>query len=246
MKSVPALVKMNCILDVIATSKEGVNFSTILEETNINKSTAYSILSTLEELNYIFKDQHKRYYIDSKLVYLGSKFTEYYKIKQVFDELASETVAIVNETCQLGILRNLDLCYLSKVESTSNIRIQTEPGQLLPAYATAMGKILLSAMEPAELKEKFSNIKFQKLTPNTIDSFDKLSSQIAFFKEHGYVIERGETAEGLLCIAAPIYDSNNRLIAAISYCMLDIHFDKKIDRLIKETIELAREISTKM
>lgn len=245
-KNVPAIEKMDRILEVIASMDNGVSFNEIVCKTDFNKSTVYAILVTLENLKYVYKSTDRLYFIDSKLLLLGNKFSEFSKLRRIFQYEANENLKLVNETCQLGVIQGYDLCYLSKVESTANILIKTEPGQRLPAYATAMGKILLSSYAIDDLKKMFHSNFYQQLTPNTVNSVEQLLDQIQFFKEYGYAIERGETVEGVFCIAAPITNEQGEIIAAISFSVLDLHFELKINDLAESVINLAKKISAQI
>lgn len=102
---VPSIEKMDVILNVIAESRQGVSFMEIVHQTKLNKSTIYSILNTLENLNYISKNDKKNYVIDYRLAFLGSKYSENSKYIELFDHFGNELVEQVNETCQLSILK---------------------------------------------------------------------------------------------------------------------------------------------
>ena len=242
-KLVPSIEKMDAILNVIAESRNGIGFMDIVNQTKLNKSTIYSILSTLENLNYITKNDRKNYVIDYRLAFLGSKYSEDSKLTELFYQFGNELVEQVNETCQLSILKGSNICYLAKLESKSNIRIKTEPGQMVPAYATAMGKVLLSNIQIEELHERFGDSPFEPLTSNTVKNIDELIGQTNYVQNNGYVVERGETEEGLLCIAAPIFNHKQEMIAAVSVSALDIYYDSKLGDLKEAILNLASNIS---
>lgn len=243
---VPSIEKMDVILTVIAESRQGVSFMEIVHQTKLNKSTIYSILNTLENLNYISKNDKKNYVIDYRLAFLGSKYSENSKYIELFDRFGNELVEQVNETCQLSILKGGNICYLAKVESKSNIRIKTEPGQMIPAYATAMGKVLLSDLPNEELYERLGEPPFKPLTRKTVQTMDELIHQIQFGQQNGYVLERGETEEGLFCIAAPIFNHKKEMIAAVSVTALDVYYDSKSEVLKEAVLNLARNISSNL
>lgn len=243
---VPSIEKMDVILNVIAESRQGVSFMDIVHQTKLNKSTIYSILNTLENLNYISKNDKKNYVIDYRLAFLGSKYSEDSKYIELFDHFGNVLVEQVNETCQLSILKGENICYLAKVESKSNIRIKTEPGQMVSAYATAMGKVLLSGLQIDDLYERVGEGPFKPLTSKTVQTVDELIHQINFVQHNGYVVERGETEEGLFCIAAPIFNHKKEMIAAVSVSALDVHYDSKLEVLKEAVLNLAGNISSNL
>lgn len=245
-KLVPSIEKMDTILNVIAESRMGVSFMDIVHQTKLNKSTIYSILTTLENLNYVSKDDRKNYLIDYRLAFLGSKYSESSKLTELFYRFGNELVENVNETCQLSVLKGRNICYLAKVESKSNIRIKTEPGQMIPAYATAMGKVLLKEIPVEELHERLGGTSFESLTSKTVKNIDELVLQINFVRNNGYVVENGETEEGMFCIGAPIFNHKQEVIAAVSVSALAIYHDSKLEVLKEALLNLASNISSNL
>ena len=55
-----------------------------------------------------------------------------------------------------------------------------------------------------------------KLTENTIVSPEHLSSELGKIRQQGYALDKEEKEHGLICVAVPVYNINNEMIAALS------------------------------
>src|SRR5699024_7996048 len=111
------------------------------------------------------------------------------------------------------------------------------------AHATAMGKVMLSSLTGDDLIEGYKDKEFEKVTDITVDNLDHLLEQINSMKENGYIIESQEAQNGFTCLAAPILNERQEIIAAVSYTMHIDNLRRKSEVCIEEIISLAKRIA---
>ncbi|WP_281168947.1 IclR family transcriptional regulator [Effusibacillus pohliae] len=138
------------------------------------------------------------------------------------------------------MLDGRDVVYLAKEETTAPIRLASSPGMRFPAHATALGKALLSQFERLQLEELYRDAELTALTPNTVRSFDHLWEQLQQVKARGTACEQQEAVEGFCCVAAPVFNHGNRMIAAVSFTMLAASWHDKQQAATEEIADLAR------
>src|SRR5699024_9013513 len=192
---------------------------------------------------WIYKEVDQSYSLGSKLGYLSAQYIQQYDLVEYFDREAEKSVKQVQETIQLSILEGNDIIYIAKKEGMQKVRIATSPGMRAPAHSTAMGKVLLSALSKEELVESYKNKAFEKVTNSTVDNLECLIEQTQSLKENGYVIEEEEAVKGFTCIAAPIFNERQEIIAAVSFTMILDNWKEKSEICKKEIIELGKRIS---
>jgi IclR family pca regulon transcriptional regulator len=89
-------------------------------------------------------------------------------------------------------------------------------GSRLPAYCTAMGKLLLSAMPRGPVwGEVIDQMKLTKHGPNTIKSKRALSEELRRIPAVGYAISDQELAAELFMVAAPVRNAAREICAAV-------------------------------
>ncbi|WP_010095359.1 IclR family transcriptional regulator [Ornithinibacillus scapharcae] len=240
---VPAIERANLIIEQIAKHPNELRLIDLSNRLEINKSSMFSLLHTLETLGWVTKEKSETYTLGSVLGFIGSTYLNQFNILEVFSREAKEAITRVDEHVQLGKLIGSDVFYIAREEGSSPVRLVTDPGTRYPAYASAIGKIQLSKFNYEELKALYSNEQFQKKTLYTVDSLDALWEQLKIAKEQGFVIEEQEGAEGFYCVAAPIYDHSNRIVYGVSFTMTENSWMKKKEVAKKEIINLANKLS---
>lgn len=193
-----------------------LNFSQIALLTQIPKGTLSPILNELVQGGYLNHCKNVGIYtLGLQTFKLGSEFLNQNSLLNFIKEHMQEIVKQCDETCQFGILEGGDVLYLQKVEAQNPVRLSSFVGKQLPAYATAIGKALLSDKSEQEL---------QSLYPKNLKTFTKntLKTRAALFKElqeiarSGIAMENGEYTEEIKCVAAALKNQENKIIAAIS------------------------------
>jgi len=91
-------------------------------------------------------------------------------------------------------------------------------GTRFPAYATAMGRVLLAGLEPSELEDYFAATTMRCLTPKTITSPRLLRAALKEVDRAGYSLVEQELEIGLCSIATPIR-VNGSVVAAVNVSM---------------------------
>jgi len=240
---VPALDRADTIITIIANEPKQHKLMDLSKKTGINKSSLFSVLNTLEELGWIYKEVDQTYALGPKLGLFGSRYIQQFDLTRLFYQEAEKTTMIVEEPIQMSVLEGKEIIYIAKEEGSSVVRIATEPGMRLPAHATAMGKVMLSTFSDEKLTEMYKGDDFKRLTDKTVDNLGDLQDQINDFKQNGYIIESQETVKGFTCIAAPVRNEKNEIIAAVSFTMTLDKWEKKSELSKREILDLSKKLS---
>ena len=89
-------------------------------------------------------------------------------------------------------------------------------GSRLPAYCTAMGKVLLAYRDPASLRAVLDRTDLARRAPKTITAREQLMSVLGRVRETGIAVNDEELAPGLRSIAAPVRDRSGEVVAAVN------------------------------
>jgi IclR family transcriptional regulator, KDG regulon repressor len=240
---VPAIERVDNILDIIAHHPAKYRLIDISNELNINKSSIFSLLNTLEILNWVKKEKDGTYSLGTRLGMLSPFYFKQFDFIDTFNLTALPTLEVLDETLQLSILDGTEIVYLAKKEGSSPISVSTNPGMRYPAHATAMGKVQLSQYTYQEFKALYPEDSLKPKTADTVRNLEELWEQIVSIKEKGFFIEYQEAVENFYCVAAPIINHENRMIASVSATMPISKWDEKKEIAQAEIINLAKEIS---
>jgi len=236
------------IMEVLAQEARGLNLTDIAQRVNLPKSTVYRILNALIDRNYIVKkeDGHK-YKLALKIVNLASNMlyaldlrTEAYPCLQT---LADET----RQTIHLAVWQGDAIVYLDKIEAYQRLAISSALGRTLPIHCTGLGKVLLAYM-PAERREEIiQKLDFHKFTENTNINPAHLREELFEARKNGYAVDNEEHEENIFCVATPILNYTNKIIAAVSITGQVSYFEQNgLFEIIKTIQDVGLKISKRM
>lgn len=184
----------------------------------ISTSTTFRLLATLAYHGYLERDdQTGKYRLGLACLELARAYHKSSDLRQQalseMEKLRDET----GETVHLGVLNELEVVYLEKLPGHHAIGLMSSTvGGRTPAYCTGVGKVLLAYQEPALVQAHFSQTGLYRYTTVTIPNVDQLMSHLKQIRKQGYGFDRGEHEAEVRCVAAPIFDIKDKVIAAIS------------------------------
>ncbi len=234
------------ILNFIA-SRDGVTLKEIIENVNMPKSSAFDIVHSLLELNFIEPNFYndKKYELGIKAFALGQKYTQ----KKSFVEIcAKHLMPLADElerTTFVGVRSGTDVIYVYKYTGEGAKLATCNVGSTHPVYTTALGKSLLAYLEPNIQMDLLNKISFIEKTNNTIKNKESLLIDLRDTKKRGFSIDNKENEKMMICYGAPIFDGSNKLIAAISFSDIKnpVLSDEEIGSKIRQC---ALDISTEL
>lgn len=206
------------LLEVVARHPNGVTFVELAEQLPYPKSSLHGLLHTVVAMKWLTLDpDDRRYSIGVRPWEVGQAFRRSRDIVIRARRYLREANEALDETVQLGILDDLDVVYLDKVEGTQPLRLVSNVGSRLPAYVTGIGKALLSGLPDPVLRERFSGQELPGYTSQTITSGDRLIEVLAEVRRQGYATDDGEYSHGVYCVALPIMNRQGNVAAALSF-----------------------------
>lgn len=214
----PALERGLRLLLVLARSREPMSLSELSAAVGVSRSTVYSLLATLQERRFVEKDpRYKHYRLGLATFELGSAYLDQVDLVRAFDQVAKELVQRCQETVKLAVLDGRDVVYLGRQQgSYHSVQLVARVGSRMPAHATAVGKLMLSAFSSSEIERLYEGHELRALAPNTITALPTLLAQLQLVRQRDIAYDDAESGAGAHCVAAPIRDHSERMVAAMS------------------------------
>jgi len=213
-RTVQSLERAFSILESIAGSSQPLGLADLSRATGLHTSTTFHLIKTLIVLGYVVQDEAKRYRIGPRLfMQAAGAFNEVELVNLAMPylkRLAEET----GETTHLAVRADSGIAVIAKVDARSSIRSSERVGIVRPAYCTAIGKVLLSALPKGELDAYLRRAPFEAYTPKTITTPAALREEIERVAATGTAYDDAEFNHELRCIAAPFRNFTQQTIAA--------------------------------
>lgn len=225
-EGVKSAVRALDILELLARHPDGLSLSAIAAALAMPKSSTHGLLTTLLRRGYLRPGRHDRTYrLGARLFELGSSYLAGADLLTEGQEVVRATAHACDETVHLAILEGNEVLYIAKEEGTNTVRMVSAVGKRFPAYGTSVGKMLLSALPEEELDRLYPcNKLLAPITDRTITDPVALRRELAETRARGYATDYEESTPGLCCIAAPVFDSNGVITAAISVSVPTVRF----------------------
>jgi DNA-binding IclR family transcriptional regulator len=122
----------------------------------------------------------------------------------------------LGETCNLHELDGHEVVFVARFPGRHLIHIDFVIGSRLPAYFTASGIAILSALPEEVRQDLLKRTQLEPLTPYTITDPDELQEQVQVAAMRGYSIQINQSVMGDISVAAPIIDEHGRAVAAVN------------------------------
>ena len=211
-----SIKKALAIIECVGKSTKPLKSSEVANLTQLERATAFRILTYLTSLGYLFKD------VTNNLYSLGHKIFEFGDKSDFLKTLTSYSIEHIRNLSRetqlityLAVLEGPHIVYCDRVEPSGesaprSFRMRQD------AHSTALGKAMLAYKSFEELKEIYKTYTLHQHTENTIPSLDKLYTQLRKVRKDGYSTNEAETFHYVYGVGAPILDNQNRAVAAIS------------------------------
>ena len=136
------------------TENVGKTLTEIANELDAPKSSLFPILRTLVSRGYLhYNSLTYQYFIGYKLYEIGTKYANDDNLDDAIYQVMVNIANNYNVTVALGELVAGDVLFLQKVDLFEKLRLYKAVGRRTPAYANALGKVLLSDKTIAEIKK---------------------------------------------------------------------------------------------
>jgi DNA-binding IclR family transcriptional regulator len=212
-----SVIKALEVLDFFTVEKPELSLAEISRLMDVHKSSVYRILRTLEAAGFLcWNAERERYSLSLKILELAGRVLADYDLREVAAPTMEELAARTGEIIHLSILDGEEIVYLEKKGAGQVLTVATRVGGRYPAYASAMGKVLLAFLPEQPLREILGQTELAALTPNTIIDKARLERELEKIRGQGYALDDEEAFPGIRCIAAPIRDPRGKVVAAIS------------------------------
>jgi IclR family pca regulon transcriptional regulator len=218
--------------------------SEVAQATGLDRATARRFLLTLEQLGYI-EQEGRIFRLRPQTLQLGyaylSSLPWWRSAQRTVERLRDK----VGQNCAVGVLDGDQVLYVAYASVGRFPELNRSVGIHLPAFATAIGRVLLSGLAPEELKQRLTTMKLQRFTPVTTTNSAEIARILAETRKCGYSVVDQELEVGLRSIGVPIFNRGRDLVAAMSISLIEGQLTRNaiVDRYLKPLQVASREIT---
>jgi len=240
------------ILGCFTPKRPVLGIADIADDLGMSRSTTHRYVITLVALGYLEQGASRKYRLGLRVTDLGMSALNSTGLREHAHPYLEELRQRSSYTASLGVLDGTDVLYVDRVRSfrrgQSKIDLNLHIGSRLPAYCTAMGKLLLANLPEDEQRELIAAMKLTKRAPNTITSKKALREELDGVLSAGFAVNDEELAPELYAIAAPVRSETHEVVAAVNLAAHSsmISLEELVDALGPHLVSTADRISARL
>ena len=108
------------------------------------------------------------------------------------------------------------MLYIARAAVNNLLSVDIGRGSRLPAWATSMGRVLLSALPEEQLEVTLSRAVLIRYTPHTLCDMAGLRAEIDRVRMQGYALADRQIEVGLCSLAVPVLSRHGQVVAALN------------------------------
>ncbi|MFF1623929.1 IclR family transcriptional regulator C-terminal domain-containing protein [Streptomyces sp. NPDC058272] len=205
-------------LTVITAFGEGrpeLTLTEVAQATGLARATARRALITLEHLGYV--TAHDRVFrLTPRVLGLGFPPLSRTSLPEIAAPHLTELSQRLHDSVSLAILAGDEIQYTGRVSTSRIMSVHITVGSRLPAYPTALGRVLLADQPGTRVADLRP---LTPLTPRTITDPATFKAELDRVRKAGYALVDEELEEGLRSVAVPVRERGGRVVAAVNVAM---------------------------
>lgn len=213
---IKSLQKALSVLEAVGRAEIPPRITEVAAAVGISRPTAYRIVQTLIAEGHLVQDpQSGRLGIGYSVLQLSARLLDSNRLRIEALPHLQALANLTGERTNLGILHRNKVLYLAGVEKPSLPTIYSRFGKTAPAHCCSLGKAILAHLPRTEVHQLLAAEPLTAHTPKSILRMRTLVEELEKTRQRGYATDREEHMVNSCCVAATIFNGQNRAIGAI-------------------------------
>ncbi len=239
--TVQVLERMFNLLEILAEREEAVSLKEISEKSGLHPSTAHRILNDLTTGRFVERPVAGSYRLGMRLLELGNLVKARLSVRDAALVPMRELHKITQQAVNLSMRQGDEIVYVERAYSErSGMQVVRAIGGRAPLHLTSVGKLFLAVDDVQRLRSYASRTGLPGQTRNSITQLPTLERELSKARQYGVARDNEELEMGVRCMAAGVYDDQNKLIAGLS---ISAPADRLDESWVSRLQATAREIS---
>jgi DNA-binding IclR family transcriptional regulator len=213
--SIQSVERAAAILRLLSGRTRRLGVVDLAGELELPKGTVHGLLRTLQKVGFVEQDPGSgKYQLGAALLHMGSSYLDGNELRTRALNWSDALAARTQEAVRIGTLHDSQVLIVHHVFRPDDSLQTLDVGSLLPAHATALGKVLIAHHPYAVAARNGGGL--EGFTKATITDPGKLVRECTRVRRQGWSTEIGELSPDQVSIAAPIMDRQGTAVGAIA------------------------------
>lgn len=192
-----------------------LTLSEVARLTGNSPASARRSLHTLLALDYLESDG-KRFWVAPRALLVAHAYLASRPIPQLAQPLLDALSERTRQSASLGKLLDDDVIIVARSTARRSLSTGLGIGSRLPAYCSALGRVVLANMPPAEAARRVKAMRRVPLTPRSIYEVDGVLAAVERCRLQGWSGNDEELELGVRSMAVPVHDRHGTFVGGLS------------------------------
>jgi IclR family pca regulon transcriptional regulator len=212
---VQSLERGLAVVRALSAPGPGLTLADVARQTGLTRAAARRFLLTLADLGYV-RAVDRRFSLTPRVLELGYSYLSSLTLPEIAQPHLRELVEQVHESSSVCVLDGSEIVYVAREPTQRIMTVAIAVGTRFPAYATSMGRVLLSGLGDEELDEFLASTQLRPLTAGTLTDSNALRKEIRRVRRQGWALVDQELEDGLRSVATRICGPDGDVVAAVN------------------------------
>lgn len=215
--TVPGLQRGLQLLAQFNQHTRELNGAQLARRLALPRASVFRLLQTLEMMGFVERvADSSNYRLGIAVLRLGFEYLASMDLAERGNPVLNALSAKSGLSAHLVVRDGTDVVFVAKSAGNSGLLSAIQVGARLPAHATVLGRVLLGRMSTAALEALYAHVPLTPFTEQTPTTIAQLKDKVDVDAQLGYAVSHGGYESGISTIAAPVFDENQAIVAAVS------------------------------
>jgi len=246
--NVPGLTRGLQVLMQFTRQQRELTGAELSRRLKLPRASVFRILYTLEQSGFVERaDDGVAYRLGLAVLRLGFELLASMDLTELGHPVIEELRDHTGYSAHLVVRDGHDVVFVAKAPGRNAMFHSIQVGARLPAHATVLGRILLSDLDLAGLRQLYPQTPLPAFTPKTPTQLKDLKALIDQDRARGYGISMGGFETGISTIAAPVFNQHGLVAAAISITVPSARIeDADVEPLVQRVRDSAQQLTERL
>ncbi|SHJ35141.1 transcriptional regulator, IclR family [Roseomonas rosea] len=210
-----ALARGIAILSAFGPERRQMTLAEAARAVDLPRATARRALLTLAHLGLVEADG-RLFRLTPRVLRLASGYLGANGVSALLQPCCERIAAATGANCSVAMLDGAEAVFVAYGQPSRLVPVNTMIGARLPAYCTALGRVLLAALPDPALYSLLATLDAKAVTPRTETDPARLREAILLARAEGHALVEEEMELGFRSLAVPLRRYDGRVVAALN------------------------------
>jgi IclR family pca regulon transcriptional regulator len=210
-----ALARGLQVLAAFNALRPSLTLTEVAVAVDLPRATARRAILTLVALGYV-RMEGRSFSLTPRVLRLAAAYLTSNAVSMLLQPACDRIARHVGESCTAAVLEDDEVVMIARALPAQLVPAGVGVGFRLPAYCSALGRVLLAGLPPADLAAYLDRTALTPVTQHTRTDRSDVQQQIAQAATEGFCFVDQEAEYGFRSIAVPLRKFDGTVVAALN------------------------------